>query len=90
MRRKELFYYVTSGSNVMRDVHWCVTVFYLTMAVPKTRSAECGVRSAECGVKKQKLKRIRNEILKKIEIKGEFKSELSTIIKYINKLETEI
>ena len=28
MRRKELFYYVTSGSNVMRDVHWCVTVFY--------------------------------------------------------------
>ena len=28
MRRKELFYHVTSGSNVMRDVHWCVTVFY--------------------------------------------------------------
>ena len=28
MRRKELFYYVTSGSNVMRDVHWCVTVDY--------------------------------------------------------------
>ena len=28
MRRNELFYYVTSGSNVMRDVHWCVTVFY--------------------------------------------------------------
>ena len=28
MRRKERFYYVTSGSNVMRDVHWCVTVFY--------------------------------------------------------------
>ena len=28
MRRKELFYYVTSGSNVMRDVHWCVNVFY--------------------------------------------------------------
>ena len=28
MRRKELFYYVTSGSNVTRDVHWCVTVFY--------------------------------------------------------------
>ena len=28
MRRKELFYYVTWGSNVMRDVHWCVTVFY--------------------------------------------------------------
>ena len=28
MRRKELFYYVTSGSNFTRDVHWCVTVFY--------------------------------------------------------------
>ena len=28
MRRKKLFYYVTSGSKVMRDVHWCVTVFY--------------------------------------------------------------
>ena len=28
MRKKELFYYVTSGSNVTRDVHWCVTVFY--------------------------------------------------------------
>ena len=28
MRRKELFYYVTSGSNVTRDVHWCVTVNY--------------------------------------------------------------
>ena len=28
MRRKELFYYVTSASNVMRDMHWCVTVFY--------------------------------------------------------------
>ena len=28
MRRKELFYYVASGSNVMRDVHWCVTVDY--------------------------------------------------------------
>ena len=28
MRRKELFYYLTSGSNVMRDMHWCVTVFY--------------------------------------------------------------
>ena len=25
-RRKELFYYVTSGSNVTPDVHWCVTV----------------------------------------------------------------
>ena len=28
MRRKELFYYVTWGSNVPRDVHWCVTVDY--------------------------------------------------------------
>ena len=30
MRRKQLSYYhnVTSGSNGMRDVHWCVTVFY--------------------------------------------------------------
>ena len=28
MRRKELFYYVTWGSNVTRDVHWCLTVFY--------------------------------------------------------------
>ena len=27
-RRKELFYYVTSGLNVMRDVHGCVTVDY--------------------------------------------------------------
>ena len=27
-RRKELFYYVTSGSSVTRDVHWCVTVDY--------------------------------------------------------------
>ena len=27
-RRKELFYYVASGSNVVRDVHWCVTVDY--------------------------------------------------------------
>ena len=27
-RREELFYYVTSGSNVTRDVHWCVTVDY--------------------------------------------------------------
>ena len=26
MRGKELFYYVTSGSNVMRNVHWCLTV----------------------------------------------------------------
>ena len=31
MRRKELFYYVTSASNVMHDVHWCVTVFYQQM-----------------------------------------------------------
>ena len=28
MRRKELFYYVTWGSNVRRDVHWCITGFY--------------------------------------------------------------
>ena len=28
MRRKELFYYVTRGSNVTRHVHWCVTVDY--------------------------------------------------------------
>ena len=28
MCRRELFYYVTSGSNVMRDMHQCVTVFY--------------------------------------------------------------
>ena len=27
-RREELFYYVTSGSNVIRYVHWCVTVDY--------------------------------------------------------------
>ena len=27
-RRKELFYYVTSGSNVMHDVQWCVTIDY--------------------------------------------------------------
>ena len=26
--REELFYYVTSGSNMTRDVHWCVTVDY--------------------------------------------------------------
>ena len=26
--RKDLFYYVTSGSNVMHDVHWYVTVDY--------------------------------------------------------------
>ena len=28
MPRKELFNYVTWGSNVTRGVHWCVTVFY--------------------------------------------------------------
>ena len=28
MPRKELFYYVSWGSNATRDVHWCVTVFY--------------------------------------------------------------
>ena len=32
MRRKELFYYVTRGSNVTRDVHWCVTVDYQQIA----------------------------------------------------------
>ena len=26
--RRELLYYVTSGSNVTRNVHWCVTVDY--------------------------------------------------------------
>ena len=31
-RRKELFYYVTSGSNVICDVHWCVTVDYQQIA----------------------------------------------------------
>ena len=31
-RRKELFYYVTSGSNVTPDVHWCVTVDYQQIA----------------------------------------------------------
>ena len=31
-RRKELFYYVTSGSNVTGDVHWCVTVDYRQIA----------------------------------------------------------
>ena len=36
MRRKELFYYVTSGSNVMRDVHWCVTVDYQQIANDNT------------------------------------------------------
>ena len=29
---KELFYYVTSGSNVTRDVHRCVTVDYQQIA----------------------------------------------------------
>ena len=32
MCRKGLFYYVTWGSNVMRDVHWCVTVDYQQIA----------------------------------------------------------
>ena len=32
MRRKELFYYLTWGSNVTRDVHWCVTVDYQQIA----------------------------------------------------------
>ena len=32
MRRKELFYYVTRGSNVTRDVHWCVTVDFQQIA----------------------------------------------------------
>ena len=32
MRRKELFYYVTWGSIVARDVHWCVTVDYQQIA----------------------------------------------------------
>ena len=32
MCRKELFYYVTWGSNVKRDVHWCVTVDYQQIA----------------------------------------------------------
>ena len=32
MRRKELFYYVSSGSNVMRDVHWCVFADYQQIA----------------------------------------------------------
>ena len=31
-RRKELFYFVTSGSNVTPDVHWCVTVDYQQIA----------------------------------------------------------
>ena len=32
MRRKELFYHVTWGSNVTCDVHWCVTVDYQQIA----------------------------------------------------------
>ena len=32
-RRKELFYYVTSGSNVTPDVHWYVIVFYIMVTV---------------------------------------------------------
>ena len=28
MCRKELFPFVTRGSNITRDVHWCVTVDY--------------------------------------------------------------
>ena len=32
MRRNELFYYVTGGSNVTRDEHWCVTVDYQQIA----------------------------------------------------------
>ena len=32
MRKKELFYYVTRGSNVTRDVYWCVTVDYRQIA----------------------------------------------------------
>ena len=31
-RREELFYYVTSGSNVTRDVHWWITVAYQQIA----------------------------------------------------------
>ena len=36
MRRKELFYYVTWGSNVTRDVYWCVTVDYQQIANDNT------------------------------------------------------
>ena len=43
------------------------------------RKQECGVRSAECGEK-----------FTIIEIKAEFKSELSRITKCINELEIEI
>ena len=32
MRRKELFYYVTWGSNITRDVHLCATVDYQQIA----------------------------------------------------------
>ena len=32
MHRKELFYYVTRGSNVTHDVHLCVTVDYHQIA----------------------------------------------------------
>ena len=32
MRRKELFYHVTLGSNVTRNVHWFVTVDYNQIA----------------------------------------------------------
>ena len=32
MRRKERFYYVTWGSNVTREAHWCVTVDYQQIA----------------------------------------------------------
>ena len=31
-RRNELFYHVTSGSNVTRDVHSCITVDYQQIA----------------------------------------------------------
>ena len=32
MRKKELFYYVTRGSNVTRHVYWCVTIDYQRIA----------------------------------------------------------
>ena len=41
-RRKELFYYVTSGLNVTRDVHWCVTVDYQQLF--KTGSLDNAIR----------------------------------------------
>ena len=54
------------------------------------RSAECGVRSAECGVRSaESKKQNKKKEFYKIEIK-EFKSEMSRIIKYKNKLEIEI